>query len=188
MEKFKLHSVETAPAGSKDVLKKVESQMKFLPNLYGIMANSPQIVTAYTEMGKLFGETSFSQLEKNIIWLTISRTNECHYCTAIHTMVGKMYNMPDEIINNIRDNKVVNDSKLEALRNFTALMVDKRGWATEHEIDEFLGAGYDQTQILELIVGIAQKTISNYVNHIANTPLDESVKPFAWKHSDALAN
>jgi alkylhydroperoxidase family enzyme len=103
-------------------------------------------------------------------------------------MVGKMYNVPDSIINNLRDNKSLDDPKLEALRNFTSLMVDKRGWATEQEIDDFLGAGYDQTQILELIVGIAQKTISNYVNHIAKTPLDEQVKPFAWEHSVEFAN
>ncbi len=144
------------------------------------MSNSPELVKAYSEMGKLFGQTSFSQLEKNIIWLAVSRTNNCHYCVAIHSMVGKMFKMPDHIIESLRNDTPINDTKLESLRKFTVLKTEKRGWATKEEIDSFLKAGYTKEQILELIVGIAQKTISNYVNHIAGTPLDTQVKPFEW--------
>jgi AhpD family alkylhydroperoxidase len=145
------------------------------------MANSPQVIRAYSEMGKLFGQTSFNQVEKNIIWLVISRTNGCHYCTAIHSMVAKMSHVPEDIIEAVRSYKPIHDRKLQALRLFTVIMVEKRGWASEQEVQDFLSAGYTQAQILELIVGIAQKTISNYVNHIAGTPLDEPVKPFAWQ-------
>lgn len=181
MEPFTLHTIETAPEGAQKLLSEVEQQMKFIPNLYAVMANSPQVIRAYSEMGKLFGQTSFNQVEKNIIWLVISRTNGCHYCTAIHSMVAKMYHVPEEIIEAVRTYKPINDRKLQALRQFTVIMVEKRGWASEQEVQDFLSAGYTQAQILELIVGIAQKTISNYVNHIAGTPLDEPVKPFAWQ-------
>jgi uncharacterized peroxidase-related enzyme len=180
MEKFKLHTLESAPDGSKAILSDVAGQMKFIPNLYAVMAESPQVIKAYSEMGKLFGQTSFSLVEKNLIWLAISHTNSCHYCTAIHSMVAKMYNVSESIIEALRTNKPISDPKLQALRQFTVSMVEKRGWASEQEINDFLSAGYTKAQILELIVGIAQKTISNYVNHVAGTPLDEPVKPFAW--------
>jgi uncharacterized peroxidase-related enzyme len=181
MELFSVHSLETAPEGSKGTLEGVQKQNGFIPNLYGIMANSPVVIKAYSEMGKLFGETSFSPVEKNIVWLVVSRTNKCHYCVSIHSMVAKMFKVPDEVIESIRNNTPINDPKLEALRKFTALMTEKRGWATEQEIAAFLAAGYTKEQILELVVGIAQKTISNYINHIAKTPLDEPVVPFKWE-------
>lgn len=60
-------------------------------------------------------------------------------------------------------------------------MGDKRGWGSEEELNNFISAGYSKKQILELILMIAQKTISNYVNHIADTPLDEISKPYEWK-------
>lgn len=180
MKPFKLHTIETAPEGSKAILQDTLNQMKFIPNLYATMAESPQVIKAYVEMAKLFGETSFSTVEKNIVWLTISRANSCHYCTAIHSMVAKMYNVSDDIIEALRSDKPLRDKKLDSLRAFTTILVEKRGWASEEDINAFLAEGYTKTQILELIVGIAQKTISNYVNHIAGTPLDEPVKPFEW--------
>ncbi|NOY37382.1 MAG: carboxymuconolactone decarboxylase family protein [Chlorobi bacterium] len=179
---FSVHNLETAPEESKETLGKVQKQSGFLPNLYGVMANSPVVVKTYNEMGKYFGQTSFSPLERNIIWLTVSRINNCHYCVAIHSMVAKMYKVPDNIIESIRNNTPINDPKLETLRKFTALMTDKRGWASEEEILNFLDAGYTKKQILELIAGIAQKTISNYINHIANTPLDEQVLSYKWEN------
>jgi uncharacterized peroxidase-related enzyme len=181
MEPFTLHTIETAPEGAQKLLSEVEQQMKFIPNLYAVMANSPQVIRAYSEMGKLFGQTSFNQVEKNIIWLVISRTNSCHYCTAIHSMVAKMSHVPDDLIEAVRTFKPIHDRKLQALRQFTVIMVEKRGWASEQEVNDFLSAGYTKTHILELIVGIAQKTISNYVNHVAGTPLDEPVKPYSWQ-------
>lgn len=181
MEAFKIHTPDTAPEGSKALLEGVQKQNGFIPNLYGIMANSPAVVKAYNEMGKLFGETSFSSKEVNLIYLIVSRANKCHYCVSIHSMAAEMVKVPEEDIEAIRNKKPLSDSMLEALRKFTTLMVENRGWASEQEIDDFLKAGYKKEQVLELIVGIAQKSISNYINHIAHTPLDEAIKPYKWE-------
>lgn len=81
----------------------------------------------------------------------------------------------------LRTNQPLSDAKLETLRRFTALLVEKRGWASDEEIQKFLDAGYTQKNVLELIVGIGQKIISNYVNHITHTPLDDQTKAFQWE-------
>lgn len=73
------------------------------------------------------------------------------------------------------------DTKLESLRQFTTLLVEKRGWASEEEVNKFLVAGYTSKNVLELIVGIGQKTISNYVNHLTHTPLDHQIEGFKWE-------
>lgn len=147
------------------------------------MAESPELLKAYRQMADLFNETLLSTIEKNIVWLTISYNNSCHYCMTIHSMVAKMYKLPDEMIEALRTNQPLNDTKLESFRQFTALLVEKRGWATEEDIATFLSAGYTQKNILELIVGIGQKTISNYVNHMTHTPLNKQIEDFKWESS-----
>ncbi len=183
MIQFKLHTLETAPEGSKEILEGAQNQNGFIPNLYAIMAESPEVLKAYHQMNQLFTETSFSQEEKNIVWLTVSYNNSCHYCMTIHSMMAKMFKLSDEMIEALRTGEPLNDTKLQALRKFTNTMVEKRGWASEEEVQEFLDAGYSRKNALELIVGIGQKIISNYVNHIAHTPLDEQINDFKWKAS-----
>lgn len=181
MTQFKLHTIETAPEGSKESLNSVLKQNGFVPNLYAIMAESPEVLKAYRQMADLFDATSLSPVEKNIVWLTVSYNNSCHYCMAIHSMVGKMYKLPDEMIEALRNKKPLKDTKLETFRQFTALLVKKRGWASDEEIAKFLAAGYTPKNVLELVVGIGQKTISNYVNHITHTPLDKQIEAFKWE-------
>jgi uncharacterized peroxidase-related enzyme len=181
MTTFKLHTLETAPEGSKETLSGALNQNGFIPNLYGIMAESPELLKAYRQMADLFDATSLSTVEKNIVWLTVSYNNKCHYCMAIHSMVAKMYKLPDEIIEALRTNQPLNDTKIETFRQFTVSLVEKRGWISEEEIAKFLAAGYTQKNVLELIVGVGQKIISNYVNHITHTPLDRQVEAFKWE-------
>ncbi len=187
MKYYKIHNSNSAPVDSIPVLENIEKQSGYIPNLYGILANSPLVLKAYVEMAKLFGKTSFTNTEKNIIWLTISHTNSCHYCMAIHTMAGQIQNLSEDIINDLREGKNLKDPKLEALRRFTSIMVDSRGWAPAGEVEKFLVAGYSREQLLELMIGIAQKTISNYINHIVDTPLDDKIKPYKWE-ADKLNN
>mgnify|MGYP006989125510 FL=1 len=38
-----------------------------------------------------------------------------------------------------------------------------------------------RAQILEIILGLSFKKLSNYVNHVVDTPLDDAFAPKAWK-------
>ncbi|MDT8410854.1 MAG: carboxymuconolactone decarboxylase family protein [Vicingaceae bacterium] len=181
MAEFKLHTFETAPEASKPLLEEAINQNGFIPNLYGIMAESPELLKAYRQMADLFNATSFSPVEKNIVWLTISYQNKCHYCMTIHSMVANMFKLPESMVDALRNNKPLTDTKLESLRKFTILLVEKRGWASDEDVQEFLSAGYSKKNVLELVVGVGQKIISNYVNHLANTPLDDKIVDFKWE-------
>ena len=55
-----------------------------------------------------------------------------------------------------------------------------RGHLTQAELDNFYAAGYGEQQVLEIILGLSQKIISNYTNHIGNTPVDAPFEKFAW--------
>lgn len=180
MEEFDLHTTATAPEGSKEILAQAEKQSGFIANLYAVMAEAPEVLKAYTQLAKMIENTSFTVIEKNVIWLAINYTNNCHYCMAIHTLVANRQKVPENIVAALRNNDIIEDEKLQTLRQFTVSMIEKRGWVEHEELTKFFDAGYSQKQVLELILMIAQKTISNYVNHIANTPLDEVSKPYEW--------
>jgi len=81
----------------------------------------------------------------------------------------------------IRNDLPIADSKLEALRVFTTKVVDQRGWVSEEDIQAFVQAGYNKQQIIEVILGVSVKTLSNYVNHISQTPVDDAFAKRAWQ-------
>lgn len=173
MQKFTIHTMETAPEESKEMLKQSEDGAGFIPNMHAIMAESPVLLKAYKEMGSLFNQTSFTPVEKEIIEMTINQVNGCTYCVAAHSYFDRLSNFPEEILSALLEEKSLENSKLQTLRVFTKTLIEKRGWVSPKEIDTVISAGYSKAQILELMVGVAHKVISNYVNHIAETPIDE---------------
>ena len=145
------------------------------------MAGAPALLDGYQVLHRLFAEeTSFDADEKTVVWQTINVAHECHYCVPAHTGIAKAMKVSDEISNALRDETPLPSAKLEALRSFTLAMLESRGRPSEAQMQAFLDAGYNQRHVLEIILGLAQKVMSNYTNHIAETPVDEGMKKFAW--------
>ncbi|MCH9027919.1 MAG: carboxymuconolactone decarboxylase family protein [Proteobacteria bacterium] len=189
MSQFNVHSKETAPAESAELLAAAEKSFGFIPNLLGVLAESPAAIKAYLTIGKIFDESSFSATERQLVILAASRFNECDYCVAAHSVVAGMQKVPADVIDAIRNDQPIDDEKLEALRTFTTAVVEKRGWVSDDDIATFKAAGYSKAQILEVILGLSFKTLSNYVNHIAETPLDDAFAAQAWTPvTDRLAS
>ena len=180
MKIFDQHTQDTAPAESASQLGDIEKSYGFIPNLYGVFAESPAALKAYITISKIFDESSFSATERQLIILAVSRLNGCSYCVAAHSVVAGMQKVPDDIIDAIRNDQPIADSKLQALRVFAISVVEKRGWVTESDVIAFLGAGYTKAQILEVVLGVTFKTLSNYTNHMADTPLDDAFESMAW--------
>jgi len=163
----------------------VAKKFGFVPNLIRELAGAPVALRAYVTLGELLDETSFTPVERQIILATASAENGCEYCVAAHSAGLKMSGFADNQIDAIRDQRPLADPKLEALRILTAAVVGKRGRIDEADLDAFLQAGYTREQVLEVLVGVAMKTLSNYTNHIAQTPLDKELQAFAWEPSHA---
>jgi AhpD family alkylhydroperoxidase len=184
---LKIHTVETAPAAAKPLLQGSLDKFKFIPNLHGIMAEAPALLEAYQTMGNLWAKTSLSVLERQIVLLTINYENGCHYCMAAHSAIATMERMPDDILTALRSNTPIADEKLQALREFARIMVQKRGWVTDADIRMLLNAGYDRQVALEVVLAVSYKVLSNYTNHIAETPLDEPFEKFHWEEPEKAA-
>ena len=187
MTTLKVHNIETAPEGSKTLLENSQKAYGMIPGLHGVLAGAPKILEAYQTLHELFTETSFNAEELTVVWQTINVEHECHYCVPAHTGIAKMMKVDDTITDALRYETPFEDSKLEALRTMTLSIVRNRGHVSKDELNTFYGAGYEERQVLEIILGLSQKTISNYVNHIANTPVDAGFKKFAWSKENVVS-
>ena len=181
MTDFAIHTQETAPAASKPTLDSLQKAIGFVPGLYGVLAEAPKALEAYDVLAGLFKRTSLTTTEQHVVLLTINYENNCGYCMPAHTGLAKLDRVPDDVIDAIRNGAIIADTKLQALRTFTVQVVQKRGWVADGDVQAFLDAGYTRQQILEVIVGMSYKVISNYTNHIADTPVDTAFKKFAWE-------
>ncbi|SRX55867.1 carboxymuconolactone decarboxylase family protein [Aequorivita sp. CIP111184] len=187
MTTLKIHNIETAPEGSKALLEKSQNAYGMIPGLHGVLAGAPGILEAYQKLHELFVNSSFNEEELTVVWQTINVEHACHYCVPAHTGIAKMMKVDDSITEALRNETPLENPKLEALRTMTLTIVRNRGNVTEEDLKAFYNAGYEERQVLEIILGLSQKTISNYVNHIANTPLDAGSKKFAWSKEKVVS-
>ncbi|MGO4918177.1 carboxymuconolactone decarboxylase family protein [Maribacter sp. IgM3_T14_3] len=180
MTTLKVHDIESAPKGSKALLENSQKSFGMIPGLHGVLASSSKLLEAYQTLHQLFTETSFDNDELTVVWQTINVEHACHYCVPAHTGIAKMMKVDDAITDALRNETPLADAKLEALRTMTLTIVRNRGNVTKEDLDAFYTAGYGEAQVLEIILGLSQKVISNYTNHIANTPVDAAFQKFAW--------
>jgi uncharacterized peroxidase-related enzyme len=174
MTSFSIYTPEDAPEKSRDTLESIKSSYGFIPNIYGIMAEAPSVLKAYLDLNKLLTQSSFSPTEQQILLLAVSAENNCDYCLAAHTTVAKgikEFNLADA--EGIKGNQDLSDDRLNTLVSFTRKFVKNRGFLEQSEIDNFLAQGFTKQQLLEVILAVSMKTLSNYVNHVAHTPVDK---------------
>lgn len=179
MNSYTLHTLESAPVASKSLLEKSIKDFGMIPNLHAVMASAPNVLDAYQTLHTLFNQTSFTDEEKTVVWQTVNHEHGCHYCVPAHTAIAHMMKVDLHIINNIVQNKTLPNLKLEQLRQTTLAVVRQRGILSDDQQQQFFEVGYEVQQLLEIILGVSQKVMSNYINHIAKTPLDMAFKPFA---------
>ncbi len=180
MATFELHDETTAPEESKPLLAKSRKSFGMVPGLHAVMAEAPGLLEAYQVTHNLFQASSFNKDELTVVWQAINVEHECHYCVPAHTGIAKNMGVADDITDALRNNTPLPDPHLEALRTFTLSVVRNRGVVDDDAVQTFLDTGFTKRQILEVVLGVAQKVMSNYTNHLADTPVDAAFKKFEW--------
>lgn len=183
MSKFTVHTIESAPAGSKPALQKLQESVGMIPNLAGAMANAPALIEAFVAVRAAYQNSSLSAIEREVVTLTNAVTNNCTYCVAAHSTFAQMANTPPEVVAALRAGKSPAEPRLQALSDFARKLTTARGQLSEADLAGFLAAGFTAAQALEVIVGGAVSLLANYTNHLAHAPLDEFLQPQAWHAS-----
>lgn len=173
---------DAAPDASRDVMDSLEGEMGFLPNLYRVLAHSPSALRAYAALNKLVHDASLSPEEQQVVLLATAREHRCAYSVAMHSDGARGTGVAEDELEALRNSSPIpGNERLEALRRFTQRVVTKRGQLDEDDIDVFLAAGFDQRQVLDVILAVAMKTLSDYASHIAQPAVDERYAELSWE-------
>ena len=182
MIKFTVHTAETAPGASRTLLEAIERSFGFVPNLFGVFAESPAALRGALDIYQAFMTSSLSPAEQQLVMLAVSEANGCEYCVAAHSTVAKRVAKVDaSLVDAVRHRAPLRDARLDALVTFTRTVVEQRGVLADAEVAAFLEAGYTRAQLIEVLLGVGMKTFNNYVDHIAHTPLNDLFKAEAWQ-------
>ncbi len=150
MSKFGPHTAETAPEASHDGLAGAKGKFGFVPNLFGVLAESPATLDGYLALNDIFERSSFSPQEQQLLLLTISVVNGCTDCVPAYSTVAKTVGLSDAVIGAIRDGKPVPDARLAALHGLAAAVVEKRGRVVARQAQSQATQGRDISTLAPL--------------------------------------
>lgn len=148
----------------------LQKGLGFVPNLYAYFANNETALADYLALQNR--KSTLRAKEREVINLVTSQVNGCRYCQSAHTVIGKMNGFTDEQILEIRKGTASFDSKLDALTKFTASVVENRGRATEESKEAFFAAGYSDANLIDVIIVVGDKIISNYLHNLTEFEID----------------
>lgn len=148
----------------------LQKGLGFVPNLYAYFSKSETALGDYLAFqGR---KSTLKAKEREVINLVTSQINGCRYCQSAHTVLGKMNGFTNEQILEIRKGIAPFDSKLDALVKFTASTVENRGRATEESKEAFFAAGYSEANLVDVVIVIGDKIISNYIHNLTGFEID----------------
>ena len=165
-------SIEAAPAAAQPLLAAVKQQLGVVPNLFRLVATSPAALEGYLGLNGALAKGSLDARTRERIALAVAEINGCSYCLSAHSYLGKNLAKLDdaEILANRRG--ASNDAKADAAVRFAAKIARDRGQVGDADLAAVKAAGYDDAQIVEIVLHVALNTWTNYVNEVAKTDID----------------
>ncbi len=178
---------QSPAAQTQSAIAAVQKQLGFTPQLYLAMGQHPALLEAYRQAYEQFRKhDGFDALEQELLLLTVSRFHDCGYCIAAHSMVAdRMSGMPADWLAALREGRPVPDAKRAALQAFAQAQLKHRGWLDGDALAAFLAAGYQERDVLGVILAIAVKTMSNYTNHAFGLQPDPAFAAYALPLKEA---
>ena len=162
---------ETTTGKSKELFNAVQSKLGFIPNLVKVFGNSPTTLQSYLQLGELTASGNFSNKFREQLALVIAEENSCNYCLSAHTAIGKMNGLSEEQTENNRQG-FATDAKVQAGLQFAKAVTKDRGQVSSEALQSVKEAGYNDGDILEIVLNVVSNTLTNYVNHLADTEID----------------
>lgn len=182
MPRLKQIEPETTAGRTRELLDQTKVRMGKVPNLIKTLANSPAALEAYLGFSDALSNGVIPAQLREQIALAVSEANNCRYCLAAHSAVGKMVGLSDEEIQDSRQGTAV-DGKTEAALRFSRQLVEKLGWVNDGDVGHLRDAGYGDEEIAEIVAHVARNIFTNYFNHVAETIVDFPEAPALFQNN-----
>lgn len=167
---FRIPEREEVSTNNQAIFNTLEKHIGFLPNVYAYFAKNDTALADYLALQNR--KTTLTAKEKEVVNLVTSQLNQCKYCQSAHTVIGQLHGFSKEQILAIRKGTIDFNDKLDALAKFTTAVVNNRGKASQEAIHTFFEAGYDEANMIDVVMMIGDKIISNYIHNLANFEID----------------
>jgi AhpD family alkylhydroperoxidase len=178
VSRFPIHTIDTAPEGSRETLRQVKASLGRIPNLAAGMAESPTLVRSFFTVREIRAQGTLSPAEAEVLSLANAYENGCTWCQAFHSFAAEKAGVPAEAIAALRRGDTPEDTRSRALVDLTRELIRNRGHAGEDTLRAFYAAGFVPAQALEVVLGAAFSLMANYAQHLIGAPLDPMLEPY----------
>ena len=175
MQNFNVPTRDQVSENNQAIFDNLKAGLGFVPNLYAYYAKNETALGDYLALQNR--KSTLRAKEREIINLVTSQINGCRYCQSAHTVLGKMNGFTDEQVLEIRGGSATFDPKLDALAKFTKSVVENRGRATQEAKDAFFAAGYSEANLIDVVIVVGDKVISNYIHNLTDFAIDFPLAP-----------
>ncbi|HEX9451138.1 MAG TPA: carboxymuconolactone decarboxylase family protein [Burkholderiales bacterium] len=172
MTRISIPAADQAPAASRPLLDAVNKQLGVVPNLMKVLGNSPTALGGYLNLNGTLAKGAIGAKTGERIALAIAEFNRCGYCLAAHTYLGKNVAKLDDAEIAANRNGTSSDAKADAAVHFAVNVAQERGHVSDAAVLAVKAAGYDDAEVMEIVLHVALNTLTNYVNEVAQTDID----------------
>jgi uncharacterized peroxidase-related enzyme len=170
MKNFQIPQKEQLSEANQNIFNQLEKGIGYVPNLFATFAHSENGLSTY--LGLQNAKSSLKAKEKEVINLVVSQYNKCLYCLSAHTAIAKLNGFNDGQILEIRRVNISFDSKLNALGNLVHEAVSNKGEISDETKEKFFNEGFTEGNLIDVIIAIGDKTITNYLYAATKIPVD----------------
>jgi len=169
---FISYDLDSAPPAAREILAENQQKFGFIPSPLAKLSESPLALQAALSGLHAFETSSLEPLEREVVAMTMSVRNGCHYCVSLHRRLLKLHGASLEMSEALEQGRSLPLPKLEAVRVFTLALLDRTGDVSDEAWRQFLAAGFDRVAALEIVAGIAAYTLTTFANRLTQAPLD----------------
>jgi uncharacterized peroxidase-related enzyme len=180
MAEFAIHTLDSAPDGSKGPLASLQQGLGFIPNLAATMAASPTLIEGFIGLQQRLARSTLTGVERELVGLTVSFENRCEYSMAAHSTFAQRNGAAEEVIAALRSGRELPDARLEALHAFTRRLLQSRGHLDPGDVEALYQAGYTTEQLLEVIAQASYTSMANWAANLTDTPVDDAFQARRW--------
>jgi uncharacterized peroxidase-related enzyme len=174
-------TIATAPESARGALAASERQFGFIASPVARVARAPSTLKHLLAGFVAFEHTSLSLVEREVIAMTVAWENECHYCMALHSALLADREELAPLVAALRNGTPIPDPRLEALRGFVQSVLHDRGRVGPQEQAALRAAGFDETKVLEIVLGVGVYVLSTLLNIVTDAEVDPPFLPFEWR-------
>jgi uncharacterized peroxidase-related enzyme len=175
MDQFTIPTKSEVSENNQAIFANLEKNLGFVPNLYAYYAKNETALGDYLNLQNR--KSGLRAKEREVVNLVVSQHNDCKYCQAAHTALGKMNGFNDDQILELRTGNATFDSKLDALAKFTLKVTEQKGKVSAETKSDFFQAGYDEAKMIDVVMLIGDKIISNYIHNLTQFEVDFPAAP-----------